>query len=689
MKWSSAPFLLITPALIAGILLFEQSKGVDFVFTFIPIVVLMALVLLLSVKPAVFGQYRQFALVLLVVAIALLGYLSAQLTYVSAKPRIDAESLSKASFYTALISSKPDKTAKSFRYEVMIEGVKVDTTWRKLNNKAVLYSLDSTIFRFGDLLLIKGKPQLLRRQQNPHVFDYSIFLNRKGIFLEGYCRTGNYQIMAVNRQGFWSNWVMEIGDTFEAILSRYITSPEALDLAKAMVLGRRNEMKPAMEEVYAATGTSHILAVSGLHVGIIYIVASFAFGFARRKGMRWLYYLLVLASIWGFAIITGLSPSVRRAGIMLTFIIVGEMLNRKSNIYNTLFASAFLILVFSPNLIFSVSFQLSYLAVLGIVLFYKKTYRLLYLKNRVLDFFWQISALSLSVQLATFAISIYYFHHFPALFLITNLAAIPTATVVLIGSLSVFATSFLPYIPDLIGDLVQWWIYGYQKVLILLSRWDITSIEGLTLKSHHVFLIMVFVLLLHKLIESRSLSVFVVITVLLVLSSFYIGYDQYRLGRQQLMTMYALKDGVGVDVFVGSKCYSDLHGALRELSASERYVVEPNRMHHSIIDVLSIDSLPISQAIGQNRLLVLDGKSFLMIKNADAIANLLQSSSIDYLVVGSDAIAQLLVIEQWNFDKLILDASCTEWDIAKVEEQLPHEVDLHAMNRDGAFVIQI
>jgi hypothetical protein len=122
--------------------------------------------------------------------------------------------------------------------------------------------------------------------------------------------------------------------------------------------------------------------------------------------------------------------------------------------------------------------------------------------------------------------------------------------------------------------------------------------------------------------------------VLLVLSSFYIGYDQYRLGRQQLMTMYALKDGVGVDVFVGSKCYSDLHGALRELSASERYVVEPNRMHHSIIDVLSIDSLPISQAIGQNRLLVLDGKSFLMIKNADAIANLLQSSSIDYLVVG-------------------------------------------------------
>jgi len=136
---------------------------------------------------------------------------------------------------------------------------------------------------------------------------------------------------------------------------------------------------------------------------------------------------------------------------MITIFLLAEMSSRKSNIYNSILVSAFGLLLFDPNLLFSVSFQLSYSAVFGIIYLYNKIYKLAYFKNSLVNFFWKITVLSISAQIATSPITVYYFHQFPTLFLLTNLIAIPTAAIVIVGSILLLLTSSPGFIPEFIG----------------------------------------------------------------------------------------------------------------------------------------------------------------------------------------------------------------------------------------------
>jgi competence protein ComEC len=396
------------------------------------------LVVKLLSKPAYRIYHQPASGMLLGFCFILVGYFTAQMTWQAGKPAISSETLSKSQFFTAIIDSKPDKTAKSYRYEVIIQEIKIDDTWQPLNSKAILYNLDSNIFTYGDVIMIKGRPAFLERQKNPNAFDYALFLNRKDIYLQAFCREEISVLLDENKRSSIRYLAMRIGDVFEDILSQYLSGTRELNMARAMVIGRRNQITPEMEYVYEATGTSHILAVSGLHVGIIFLVDFHCFQIFQTERAKMdvlfsyiIFHLVLCSYYWFFAICTSCS---------IDAIICCSCRDDPSEEQYLQYLACFCILylLFSPNLIFSVSFQFSYMAVLGIVYFYKKIYAFLYLKNPVFDFFWQITVLSISVQLATFAINIYYFHSFPALFFLTNLFAIPTAILVVIGSLTIF-----------------------------------------------------------------------------------------------------------------------------------------------------------------------------------------------------------------------------------------------------------
>jgi len=173
-------------------------------------------------------------------------------------------------------------------------------------------------------------------------------------------------------------------------------------------------------------GAMHILCVSGLHVGIIYLVISFFLGFLNNTRFNnILKAILLLLTVWAYAIITGLSPSVQRASLMLSVFIIGNLLNRARDTYNTLAISALILLIIDPYLLFNVGFQLSYAAVIGIVTFHQPIYKLLYFKNTIIDKIWSITVLSFAAQMATFPIATYYFHFFPPWFWLTNLFTFP------------------------------------------------------------------------------------------------------------------------------------------------------------------------------------------------------------------------------------------------------------------------
>lgn len=688
MRWNAVPFLFLTPSLIIGIMIQEVYVTGENPH-FWPVLFLALFSSIYFCLKFFYKYYLKYAILpLLFISFILIGFLSSHYNWQLSDPQISEDSLSQVTQFTVRIDSKSTETVKTFRYEVYIDKIKIGDSWIPLDRKAILYALDKGKFDYGQMIMINGNPVILKRQTNPHAFDYTLFLQRKGIFLATYVNEQNYRVLEEDYSDSFRYLALSIGDIFEGILSKYITSEPGINMIKAMVIGRKNDITPEMEYAYEATGTSHILAVSGLHVGIIYLVISHIFGFAKRKKWKRMYYTIILFSIWSFALITGFSPSVRRAALMFSFFVIAEMIHRKSNIYNTLLASAFCILLFSPNLLFSVSFQFSYVAVLGIVFLYNRIYTLIYVKNTVLNFFWQITALSFSVQLATFAINIHYFHHFPTLFPLTNLLAIPTAMIVVVGSLLVFTFSIIPFAAEILGFILEKWVNFYNNSMLFLSKFSITSIENIYLKSIYVYAIVLMLFLLILFIESRRIRYFKIFTLCLLLTTVLIFVDRYRCTYQQKLFIYDVNEKPYMDAFIGNTCYSNVK--TDNSNPDIEYNLMPNRRHHLISEVKSMNNFPKCRSIDKNMILLMNDKSFLLMDNPITLSMTNRPIEIDYLILGKSTLNYLdKILKVVSAKNLILHGTWNQDHIKMLQRKKSPKSSMHIIELDGAFKYSI
>ena len=543
MKWIEYPFLRITTALILGIFANNHVKLaiIPSAYSLLFVTVIIAFYIFLYLKSGS-STHKKLRNGVGMLSFILVGYLSSQFNYHIHKPSLSLDSLSSATYYTATINSKPSPTSKTMKYHVEVEKIYQNDKWINSHNQAIIYfKNDAELdFDYGDKLLIKGHPEFLENQKNPYAFNYALYLQRQGIYLQDFISTDDFIIENKNDGVFPSYLSLYIGDYFEDILAKYISSERELNMIKAMLIGRRDTITPEMEYAYESSGTSHILAVSGLHVGIIYLLFSTIFSFLKGSKLNFVYYGINICAIWSFAFITGFSPSVQRAATMLTFILVAGLLNRKSSIYNTILASIFFILLISPNLLFSVSFQLSCAAVIGIVYLYKKIYSLIYVRPRIIDFFWKITALSLSAQIATFPITIFYFNQFSTLFPLTNLIAIPTASLVILGGLILLITSPLGIIPTLIGKFIYGWVFCYNEIMVFISRLSFAKIEDLYLKPMHVYLIILCIFFLIRFIETKRIFYFRYFTLIFTVLSGVILFDRIEKSHQREIVFYYL-----------------------------------------------------------------------------------------------------------------------------------------------------
>ena len=171
-------------------------------------------------------------------------FFDSSISYWINKPEISPDSISKVSFYTAIIESKSEETTKTTKYKVTIDRAKIAGKWNQIQKNAILYFSDeiNANFNYGDQILIKGSPSFLENQKNPFAFDYALFLQRKGIFLQDYISTRDFIVVNQSRNSSILYWNLRIGDYFEDILSRYISSERELNMARAMVIGRRAEI---------------------------------------------------------------------------------------------------------------------------------------------------------------------------------------------------------------------------------------------------------------------------------------------------------------------------------------------------------------------------------------------------------------------------------------------------------------
>jgi len=344
-----------------------------------------------------------------------------------------------------------------------------------VKGKVLLYvqpSEAAATMRYGDLMLVHSALSRVEPPQNPDAFDNQRYMRRRGIYYTGFVRDGGWQRVGHQPANRLKSVAQQARNRLTGMYISAGMSGDELDILKAILLGDDDTLDPELKASYSSAGVSHILCVSGMHVGVIFMIINFLLKpLDLFRGSRIFKTFVVMLVIWLYAHITGLAPSVTRSATMFTFVAVGQLLRRNTNVFHSLFASAFILLVLNPLLLFEVGFQLSYLAVAGIVLFQPKLSAIYHCRTRVGRYFWELLTVSVAAQLGTSPISIYYFAQFPNYFILSNLSVIALSFVVIITGVALLPISFIPLLSKYLSWLLTWEIRIMNRI--------ITFIEGL------------------------------------------------------------------------------------------------------------------------------------------------------------------------------------------------------------------
>ncbi len=445
--FSKYPFFRFLLPLIMGILaaVYADVKiSVWIFFGFLALFILMFLLLGRSFWTSAVGF----------VLIMILGVVSVNM-HTPAKTRLP----SSYGAYSGTITEQPRQYDKYVSSVVRVNYYRDSAGGHAADCKVLLrIKNDSTAQKlsYGDEIMFYAKADSLTSRENPFLFDYARFLSRKGIYYSAFVDTGQFKILDSGHGNKLLTFSYGLRRKLMDLYERNGFEGEKLNVLSALTLGYKRDLDKETADKFAISGAMHILAVSGLHVGIIFLIVMTLVAPLRKfKQGRYLSFAIVLVVLWGFALLAGFSPSVKRSAFMFSLVSLGKTIERKTNIYNTLAASAFFMLLFDPYDIASVGFWLSYAAVFSIVFLYPKIYSLLIFKNFLLDKLWSLISVSIAAQFGTLPLSLYVFHRFPVYFILTNIVAIPLAGVILYSAVFMLAFFWLKPLYLLFGKILS------------------------------------------------------------------------------------------------------------------------------------------------------------------------------------------------------------------------------------------
>lgn len=380
---------------------------------------------------------------------------------------------------TYIMQLKIKEVLKSTPYQEKYIAEIIQIKGYKSKGKVLLaFQKDSLnkLLKVDDLVWLQTTITTLPDPLNPYQFEYKKYMHHLGVY---------YQIAATNFEVYTvqegASTLKGLAEKFRNHLIEKLSSTslekDERSIMEALILGQRRNIDPEIYKAYAAAGALHILAVSGLHVGIIFYLLSVLFSpLVHLKFGRYFRSFIIVISLWSFAFIAGFSPSVVRAVTMFSFFAVATMFNRPTNSFNILFLSFFGLLLYNPNWIFHVGFQLSYGAVFFILWLQPKLSKLYRPRFKIDKLFWDISTVTIAAQLGIAPLSVFYFHQFPGLFFITNLVILPFLSILLGYGIVVLLLSAFSWVPEPI-------VLGYNFLLKNLNQF----VQWIAEKDHLLF----------------------------------------------------------------------------------------------------------------------------------------------------------------------------------------------------------
>lgn len=393
-----------------------------------------------------------------------------------------------------IVKSLGTPVEKENSYKLSVKLLRSDSTDFP-DKRTILYfekdSLLASNIDYGIRLIVHTRWQRPSKPTNPDQFNYRQYLARRGITHQSYAKAKNIKILNKKPEIGLRGWIFNLREQLLANFREHGLKGDEYTLASSILLGKDNSMDPRLRSGFATAGAMHILCVSGLHVGVIFLILGQLLKFLNRRkyGIK-IKALLLILMIWFYAALTGLEPSVLRASTMISFIVIGRTIRRPTSVYNSLAASAFLLLIINPMIITQIGFQLSYMAVLAIVSFQPIFYRLWLPRNKWLDKIWAIITVSIAAQIGTFALAIHYFHIFPVYFLITNLIVIPLSSFIIYAGFLTFMTIPLVPVSWLFTKVLFGLLWFLKNSVFVIEELPMASLEYIHLNPTQIILLM-------------------------------------------------------------------------------------------------------------------------------------------------------------------------------------------------------
>lgn len=450
------PFLYITVSFIAGIITARHTIATT---GHIPYTIFFSLVLVYILLIG-WGHLRKKTLPYLglfgLMGIFCAGYITLHNTHPICDPHHLIHTAPTIQAYIGRVTTFPTIKQQMKHTTLKLRHIRTQGAWKPASGKVSLRWAKDELpsLAYGDMVMVLGAPKEAICRINDTMFNYREFLASQNIYHTHFIHSGDLQKLSSLPDYSLLRQAMLIRSWLVRKIEENISASASRGLVLALMLGIREELNEELQTTYIRSGIIHVLAISGLHVGLLYMLLRILLRLFRLHH-GFIGKVLSLFILWSYAWITGLAPAVVRAVTMFSLFIVSKMLKRSYQSTNTLVSSAFFLTLYNPHLTFQPGFQLSYIAVFGILWLQPKLYACSkppkWAKSIV-----QLITLSLSAQLVTLPLTLYYFHAFPTYFLPANLIAIPAISLILVLTLLILLTSSLPAISLFLGDIITY-----------------------------------------------------------------------------------------------------------------------------------------------------------------------------------------------------------------------------------------
>ncbi len=565
-------------------------------------------------------------------------------------------------------------------------------------NAIVYLEKELSQLQYGDQLIIPNKLKEIPPPMNPYEFDYKAYLANKNLYYQAYFKLNNITQIDNNDLNL-KQIVFRKTYQFRAFISykiqSYFKDQSNIAVASALLLGDKQFVDKDLRSTYQDTGAMHILAVSGLHVGIIALLLQNILNFLNfLKYRKVIKSVSIITILWLFAALTGLTPSVTRAATMFSIIIIGNLLSRNNNIYNSIAASAFILLLYNPFWLLDIGFQLSYMALLGIVYLYPKLRDLYKPQNKLISKIWDINLVAIAAQVFTLPICLYNFQQFPLIFFISNPLAIVGASFILyLGISFIFLVTISEYF-TFMAYLVEWNAYFLELIIQLLNfclnylqQLPFSTLKGLVFNDIQYYLLLFCIISMIVSIRNTIALKIRYLLLTFLCSSFLFSSYQLKQEIELVVFNYAGESLIGMreghqQVLVSSSSNKEEIN-LKTNSYDKKKHIE-NKEYYQISDSINSENLSIL-----NGMVSFNGRTILIVDKENKAEIQQWKAEVDYIIIRNNPYLKVEELyKQLSPQKLIFDSSnsakTTRYWLAECEQ---NDLPCHFISNDGAFTL--